>query len=237
MKASKGSRRAGQSARAQFRAERRRVLRENMRGWLITVALGGGCIAGAVLLQDRAAALILAGLAGAVAMLCIFGWIVGDVYSLPWMWGAVGEQQTAEALSALDNSWRCEHDIPAAQGNWDHVLVGPPGVFLLDSKRFSRQAVVTRDRLASGRTSYHGGRFRAAAARLCDALEAQVSRREWVQPVVVVWAEFPQRRLERDGVAYIHGSELQSWLGSQPGRLSADHCRELFEAVRKISAA
>jgi len=64
-----------------------------------------------------------------------------------------------------------------------------------------------------------------------------VRRREWVQPVVVVWAEFPQRRLERDGVAYIHGSELQSWLGSQPGRLSADHCRELFEAVRKISAA
>jgi hypothetical protein len=206
-----------------------------MRDWVVTIVLGAGCVTAAVLLEDRAAALIFAGIAGAFAMVCVVGWVIGDVYSLPWMWGAIGERETANALNGLDDSWRCEHDIPWARGNWDHVLVGPPGVFLLDSKRLNGRAVVTGDRLASGRSSFSGGRFRAAAASLCDVLESRTGCRQWVQPVVVVWGEFPQRRLERDRVVYVHGSELLAWLGSQPGRLSADDCRELFEAVRRIS--
>ena len=36
-------------------------------------------------------------------------------------------------------------------------------------------------------------------------------------------------------VVYVHGSELLTWLRGQRGRLSADDCRELFEAVRRIS--
>src|SRR2546421_235951 len=85
--------------------------------------------------------------------------------------------------------------------------------------------------LAAGRLSYAGAGFRAGAARLCDALEARVGRRPWVQPVVVIWGEFPQRRLEDNRVIYVHGSELLAWLGSRPGRLSAEDCRELGEAV------
>jgi hypothetical protein len=179
----------------------------------------------------------LAGVAGAVVMFGVVGWVIGDVYSLPWMWGAIGERQTADALKGLDDSWRCEHDIQRPRGNWDHVLVGPPGIFLLDSKRLNGRAVVTGDGLASGRTSFGGGKFRAAAASLCDALESRVGCRRWVQQVVVVWGDFPQRRLERERVLYVHGSELLAWLHSQPGRLSADDCRELFEAVRRISGA
>jgi Nuclease-related domain len=237
MNSSKAGRKAGRSAQAQFRARRRRALRENRRDWLITVALGAGCVAAAVLLGNRPAALIFAGLAGAVAMLCAFGWVIGDVYSLPWMWGAIGERQTADALNALDDSWWCEHDIPRPRGNWDHVLVGPPGVFLLDSKRLNGRAVVTEGGLVSGRSSFSGGRFRAAAASLCNALEARAGRRQWIQPIVVVWGEFPQRRLEHDGVVYVHGSELLAWLRGQPGRLSADDCRTLFEAVCQIGAS
>src|SRR5437868_4847034 len=131
MLSSKNNRKAGYSALSQFRAQRQRVLRENMRDWVVTAVLGAGCIAAAVLLQGTAVALIFAGVAGAIVMLCVVGWVVGDVYSLPWMWGAIGERQTADALNGLDDSWRCEHDIPRARGNWDHVLVGPPGVFLL----------------------------------------------------------------------------------------------------------
>jgi Nuclease-related domain len=235
MLTSKNSRRAGYSAHSRFRAQRRKILRENLRDWVVTAVLGAGCVAAAVLLENRAVALIFAGVAGAFAMLFVVGWIVGDVYSLPWMWGAIGERQTAEALNGLDDSWRCEHDIPQARGNWDHVLVGPPGVFLLDSKRLHGRAVVTGDRLASGRSSFSGGGFRAAAASLCDALEIRAGRRQWIQPVVVVWGDFPRRRLERDGVTYAHGSELLAWLRSQPGHLSADDCRELFGAVRQIS--
>jgi Nuclease-related domain len=230
-------RRPGSSSQARFRAARWKVLRENWRDWLLTAAFGAGSVAAALLLDSRPAALVFAGVAGATVTLGVVGWVVGDVYSLPWMWGAVGERQTAEALSGLDGSWRCEHDIPRARGNWDHVLVGPPGVFLLDSKRLKRRAVVTGDGLSSGRFSYGGGGFRRAARDLHDSLEARVGRRTWVQAVVVVWGEFPQRRVERDKVMYVHGSELLPWLRSRPGRLSTDDCEELFEAVRQIGAA
>jgi Nuclease-related domain len=166
------SRMAGRSSRAQFRAARRKVLRENWRDWLLAPVFAAGCVVAAVLLHSRSAALIFAGLAGAMITLCLIGWLLGgDVYSLPWLWGAIGERQTAEALDGLDNSWRCEHDIPRARRNWDHVLVGSPGMFLLDSKRLNGRTAVTGDGLASGRFSYPAAGFRGAARHLHDALE------------------------------------------------------------------
>ena len=43
---------------------------------------------------------------------------------------------TAKALRGLeDEGWIVMHDLPAGRGNIDHILVGPGGVFLLDSKR------------------------------------------------------------------------------------------------------
>jgi Nuclease-related domain len=234
----RGSRRAGRSSIDQFRARRRKVLRESWRDWLLTVALAGGCVVAAVLFDSRPAALIFAGLAGSAVTVCLVGWIIGgDVYSLPWMWGAIGERQTAEALNGLDDSWTCEHDLPRRRGNWDHVLVGPPGVFLLDSKRLTSSAAVNGDTLVAGRSSYSGGGFRGPAASLHDVLAPRISRSLWVQAVVVIWGDFPQRRVEKDSVVYLHGSELLPWLRSQPGRLSANECDELVEAVREIRAA
>ena len=66
-----------------------------------------------VLVERDVVAFIFAGLAGSAVTLCLFGWLIGGhVDSLPWIWGSIGERQTAEALAGLDNSWACEHDIP-----------------------------------------------------------------------------------------------------------------------------
>jgi hypothetical protein len=65
-----------------------------------------------------------------------------DARSLRWAWGAWGEQWTAEELAKLGSSWRAYHDIPDGRGNWDHVVVGPSGVFVIDSKHLSQPAVV-----------------------------------------------------------------------------------------------
>src|SRR5919201_5293019 len=197
----RGSRRAGRSSIDQFRARRRKVLRESWRDWLPTVAFAGGCIVAAVLFDSRSAALIFAGLAGSAITLCLLGWFIGgDVYSLPWMWGAIGERQTAETLDGLDDSWTCEHDLPRRRGNWDHVLIGPPGVFLLESKRLTPGVAVEGDALVAGRSSYAGGGFRGSAASLHEALAPRMRRPFWVRAVVVVWGDFPQRRVEKDRV-------------------------------------
>jgi hypothetical protein len=233
----KGSRSAGRSALRKFRESRRQVLRENWRDWLIVIVFVAACVVAAVFLVHRAAGLIFAGLAGAGIAAALFGWLLGgNVTSLPWLWGAMGERQTAEALEGLDTSWRCEHDVPREHGNWDHVLVGPPGVFLLDSKHPMTRAVVEGDAFVAGRSS-PGARFRGAAAGLREALASHVARPLWVQAVVVIWGEFPQRRVEDDRVVYLHGSELLPWLRAQPGPLSVEECDALVDAVRQIRAA
>jgi Nuclease-related domain len=232
------SRKAGRSALRQFRARRRRILRENWRDWLLIVTFIVCCLAVAVWLQRQIAGLVFAVLAGAGFGLAVFGWMLGgNVSSLPWLRGAIGEQQTEEALRGLDTSWRCEHDIVRPGSNWDHVLIGPPGVFLLDSKLFTPPSSVRGDALVAGRSSYPGAGFRGAALNLHQALTRSFTRKLWAQAVVVIWSEFEQRCVEESRVVYIHGSELLDWLRSQPGRLSADDCGALFDAVRQMSDA
>jgi hypothetical protein len=121
--------RAGRSARAQFNAQRWKTLRQNWRDWFALLAIGVACVAAIVVLHG-VVQLLAAGLLGASVMVGLFGWLIGDIYSLPWMWGSVGECQTAGVLEGLDRSWICEHDLERERGNWDHVVVGAPDVFI-----------------------------------------------------------------------------------------------------------
>jgi chaperonin GroES len=52
-----------------------------------------------------------------------------------WRVGAEGERRTAKALRPLlRKGWTVVHDVQRQHENFDHVLVGPPGVFLLETK-------------------------------------------------------------------------------------------------------
>jgi hypothetical protein len=46
---------------------------------------------------------------------------------------------------------------------------------------------------------------------------------------VVLWADFPERRVEHDGITYTHGDELVGWLRSLP---SANAARPELARVR-----
>jgi hypothetical protein len=163
-----------------------------------------------------------------------FVWLIGDVHALPWLWGSIGERQTAETLERLDDSWTWEHDLPREHGNWDHVVVGPSGVFLLDTKRVTQRAVAAGDALLAGRFRYSGANTRAAAASLGQELDRRCDTRPWVQAVVVVWGDFPQRRYEENRVIYMHGDELVEWLIGQPRRLNDDVRREFANVLHAL---
>jgi hypothetical protein len=179
--------------------------------------------------------LFAAGLTGAMTTLLLFGWMLGgDVHSLTWLWGRIGEQQTETALSGLSSEWRVEHTIRHQHGNWDHVVVGPPGLFLLDSKRLHGPAFAADDALRAGRSRFTGGRFRGNAVDLGEALAPLLGRRPWVQAVVVVWDEFPQGRHEENRVTYLAGSELASWLSEQPIKLTSAQRDQHADAVRQL---
>jgi hypothetical protein len=229
-------RRAGRSTLAEFRRRRRRALRTEWRGWAVLVGLLVVAVV-ATWRFDGAWELVFAGFVGAMVMFLVFAWMTGlDLHSMSWLWGYWGEQWTEEEVDRLGDGWLIEHDVARARGNWDHVVVGPPGVFLLDSKHFHEPVRVDGDVLVTGRSRYEGRVFRGPAVGLSEVLKRRVGARPWVQAVAVIWGEFPQRVYESERVVYVHGLELVQWLESQPQRLSEERRRVIFESIRDVAA-
>ena len=52
-------------------------------------------------------------------------------------------------------------------------------------------------------------------------------------PVVVIWADFPQQEALSDGVAFVHGSRLRSWLEHHDPR---DRSRDQVHQIRAALA-
>ena len=49
--------------------------------------------------------------------------------------GATGEEQVGGLLDALrGNGWHVIHDASLGNGNVDHILIGPAGVFTVETK-------------------------------------------------------------------------------------------------------
>jgi Nuclease-related domain len=52
-----------------------------------------------------------------------------------WLQGAEGEREVAAVLTQLKaDDWQALHDISLGGGNIDHILVGPGGIFTIETK-------------------------------------------------------------------------------------------------------
>lgn len=160
-----------------------------------------------------------------------------------WILGAIGERRTERALKALVRSgWIAIHDLdwPGA-GNLDHLVIGPGGVYVLDSKAWSGVVSVdaggvtttSKDDPEDVRTRRHQRRQGTAAG---SAVARALAGRSGLQvpapaAVVVVWAPFPQRVVHAGGSTYVAGDHLADWLISQPRRLTRDQITRLAAAA------
>lgn len=55
--------------------------------------------------------------------------------------------------------------------------------------------------------------------------------RAWTQPVVVIWAPFPQQSVHEGGVVYVHGDHLAEWLLAQPPKLDQTKAGRIAQAI------
>jgi hypothetical protein len=65
-----------------------------------------------------------------------------------WRRGAEGERQVARLLEPLvQQGWGVQHDlrVPGSKANIDHVVIGPPGVFVIDAKNYRGRLRRSRD--------------------------------------------------------------------------------------------
>jgi hypothetical protein len=134
--------------------------------------------------------------------------------TLAWRLGARGERRTARVLARLErDGFVAFHDlaVPGSPANIDHLVIGPTGVFVIDSKLYRGVVRVGMDgRLWYGARSLDRvlGTLWWEAEQVAEALTAGPEIR--VYPVLCMhearlpWLE----ELTVDGVPVIAGSAL-----------------------------
>jgi hypothetical protein len=173
--------------------------------------------------------------AGAAAALLLFDSPPAHIER--WRCGTDGEKSTARTLGPLlKDGWVLFNDIDTGRGNIDHVLVGPAGVFMLESKRLAGQLRVEAGTLIvrwhedpddGYENSSIAGRARAAAADLRSRINAP-DPGFWVQAVVVLWADFEQRSVKSGKVGWIRGDQLADVLAHRPSTYEGGQLRDLI---------
>ena len=131
----------GRSALARYRRRRAGELAGWARSltWRAPLVAAAGLVAGALAAQ---AGLPRAGLAG-LAVAALVGWRLRfrpSEQARAWRRGAAGERQTARLLDRLDHDgYQVLHDLamPDSAANVDHLVIGPTGVFVIDSKQWT----------------------------------------------------------------------------------------------------
>jgi hypothetical protein len=146
--------------------------------------------------------------------------------------GAAGERLTARELARLaPGAWFVAHDIGHRFGNWDHVVLGAAGVFLLDSKHLLGSRIEAPDQ--AWRFEQLPGSVRRQAADVSDALRVG-GRAPWVTPVVVVWPDLDPLTVDTDGVTYVSGPALREWLEAREPKITRERCAAIGDKLREL---
>jgi hypothetical protein len=196
----------------------------------LAIAVGGGVLGR--LLAPRLS--LLVGVLAAIAA----GWGLRfrpSPDAIAWRRGATGEQRTARLLSPLEqHGWVVLHDLalPGSRANLDHLVIGPGGVFVVDSKHY-------RGRLQldpSGRL-WHG-RYPLTAVLRAVSFEADRAAQVLADPQVVVpivavhGAQVPRGKVVTHGVPVVSARRLPSMLRALPGVLGPERVADLAERAR-----
>lgn len=141
----------------------------------------------------------------------------------PWFTGALGERRVGAALGRLPIGWSAFHALPVGSGDADvdHLVVGPGGVFVVNTKhhRGARLAVYDRAVLVNGvkkpylrNADLEASRVRGLLVRA--GIEAPVHA-----AIVVVGAK--EVRIHREPVrtAVLRSESLVRWLTRRPAVL------------------
>jgi hypothetical protein len=156
--------------------------------------------------------------------------------AVAWQRGAGGERRTARLLSQLEQyGWAVLHDlaVPGSRANIDHLVIGPGGVFVIDSKQYRGRLQLD----GSGRL-WHG-RYPLAPTLRTLSFEADQAAQVLpdpgvaVVPVVAVHgAQVPSGKVVMAGVPVVAARRLPSMLRALPAVLGPERVAGLADQAR-----
>jgi hypothetical protein len=146
------------------------------------------------------------------------------------------ERRTACLLAPLERrGWAVLHDlaIPGSPANIDHLVIGPGGVLVVDSKRYRGRLRLDRDGMV-----WHGRHLLISALRkvLWQADQADevlgVADITVAAVVAVHGGSIPWGLLQADGVTIVPARRMPDLLGALPPRLGPERVAWLADRAR-----
>jgi hypothetical protein len=225
----------GRSALAQYR--RRRAL--ELTAWTRSLAWRVPLVAAAGLAADvlvAQAGLPQAALVG-LAVAALVGWRLRfrpSEQARAWQRGAHGERHTARLLDRLTrDGYVVFHDlaVPDSLANVDHLVIGPSGVFVIDSKQWTGSVHQGADGLV-WHNHYRLDRTLATVRWEAEAISRLLGTR--IHPLLCVHGAHVQGGgLHAQGVAIVPAHLLRSALGND--RVLSDADVELLATIALTS--
>ena len=156
-----------------------------------------------------------------------------------WRRGAEGEEEVAFQLRKLGDGWRVLHSVPVGTGDTDidHVIIGPPGVFTLNSKNNlgGRVSVNSKAVYVNGTYQPYIAKSRAEGKRATKLLTAAYGGDVDVHPVIVIMASELRIKGSSDGVNVVGRKRIAKWLTDQPTTLTRDAVDAIYAVARRRS--
>ncbi|WOQ70119.1 nuclease-related domain-containing protein [Microbacterium limosum] len=159
--------------------------------------------------------------------------------SQPWYLGAIGELEVARMLDQLGAEWHVVHAVPVGNGgsDIDHVVVGPGGVFTINSKYHQGQKVWVASKriLVGGHRTDHLRNARHEARRVAKLLTRATLAAVVVRPIIAIVAAREITFKERpEDVSVLRSHQLARWLQRQPTVYSSAETQALARAINDI---
>ncbi|MCY1042677.1 nuclease-related domain-containing protein [Corallococcus sp. bb12-1] len=157
-----------------------------------------------------------------------------------WRRGADGEEHIGALLEGLRPfGWTIEHDVKIGRNgaNVDHLVIGPPGVYVVNTKLVSADVWVAGPVVKVGtfRTDYVE-KLEAEALRVRQKLLAVTKRRSlWVQGLLVFVRPTLTVKRQPQHVAVLADHELVPALLQQKVTLEGAEVERLVRAARQAS--
>jgi hypothetical protein len=157
--------------------------------------------------------------------------------------GRQGERAVGQLLQTLDlPGTRVFHDIPADECNIDHVIVCDRGIYVVETKTWSKghgESVVAKEGqiLLRGRPVSRNpvGQVAGASHWFSQMLEGQTGHTYWCQAVVVLpgWFVASIDATTKDQAWVLEPKALLKWILRDPVRLAPEDVRRIEGAIAR----
>ncbi|WP_229703451.1 nuclease-related domain-containing protein [Streptomyces albiflavescens] len=154
-----------------------------------------------------------------------------------WYAGLEGERRVGRELQRLSaDGWKVLHGVPKSNGgDIDHLLIGPGGVFTINTKSHQGASVWVGDEMAKvnrGRPVPYAAASKAEAVYAQGVLERHCEIAIPVEPVLVFVGVASLNRAATQYTVRVYQEREVSALGPLSGKLTPDQVERVYAVAR-----